>query len=466
MSSNAAEPVEFQALNSSAYIKKRVPKGKQLGAKSGHRKKPTFSKHHPLPKIEATKSGSSSKEATGSHTGHSKRNKKSSSAKDSNQSQPPASTPVVAGIHKEALQATGDPASLGVSNEERANPQLISVMSASTTMSVFSDSTILHSESTLGHKAPAASIAKADPRISAPNDLKSKQQGIVKRTKNFSFDHINAGTNPSVLVDKTKFAGDGLETAHTKIGSNNDSKADREVSFEDDEFNTSSDLFSSNDATKEIKLKDMSKLVQNVEVDFMDLDSPKNDTPIIIQEEDEEEAHTKKAYEEEVYADQHTKPEDASASQPPSPKTVRIQELSTHVHLLQTLNSKLLTKLLVTSLNPELSKLLTNHDFSESIPSELKELPSKVNDLFGELKELKNYVHELEIELLGDLKEIPTKLEKFNSTVSGLTTFAQAIEDVSHKAGEQSVPLEGQADTHPIEGEKNTRKATITQLFQ
>nr|GEW76583.1 putative ribonuclease H-like domain-containing protein [Tanacetum cinerariifolium] len=42
----------------------------------------------------------------------------------------------------------------------------------------------------------------------------------------YSFDHIFAGSNPSVLVDKTKSAKDGLKTAHTESGSNEESKAD------------------------------------------------------------------------------------------------------------------------------------------------------------------------------------------------------------------------------------------------
>nr|GFB34844.1 hypothetical protein [Tanacetum cinerariifolium] len=104
-------------------------------------------------------------------------------------------------------------------------------------MPVFFDSTIIHSESASRHEASVASTAEADLGISAPNDSVSKKQ------------------------DKTKLAEDVLETTHTKTCSKNDSKADKEVSFGDDEFNTSPDLFSSNDATKEIKRKDMSKLV-------------------------------------------------------------------------------------------------------------------------------------------------------------------------------------------------------------
>ncbi|GJS91786.1 hypothetical protein Tco_0774422 [Tanacetum coccineum] len=95
----------------------------------------------------------------------------------------------------------------------------------------------------------------------------------------------------------------------------------------------------------------------------------------------------------------------------------------------------------------------------------------------------------MEIELPGDLKEIPTKLEKFSSTVSSLTTqskiktldaipilfnkltealdrFAQAVQDASQKAGDQGVPSAVQAGTHPAEGEKNTRQVTITHLFK
>ncbi|GJY12502.1 hypothetical protein Tco_0381811 [Tanacetum coccineum] len=119
-------------------------------------------------------------------------------------------------------------------------------------------------------------------------------------------------------------------------------------------------------------------------------------------------------------------------------------------------NVEQLIKLLVKSLTPELSKLLSYHDFSNSLPTELKELPSKFKDITKEIKYLKKYVDKLEVELLGDLKENLTKLEKFSSTVS----------TASHKAGDQSVPSVGQADTYPTKGEKNIRQATITQLFK
>ncbi|GJR92472.1 hypothetical protein Tco_0264646 [Tanacetum coccineum] len=67
----------------------------------------------------------SSKEAAHSPTGHSKK-KKSGTAKDKAPSQPSVSTLVDTELHKEDLQAAGDPTSLRVSSEEGAHPQLSS----------------------------------------------------------------------------------------------------------------------------------------------------------------------------------------------------------------------------------------------------------------------------------------------------------------------------------------------------
>ncbi|GKA23463.1 hypothetical protein Tco_0709425 [Tanacetum coccineum] len=61
------------------------------GAKPGHKKQSTSSKHHFVSSREATKGGSS-KAPTGSKTSHSQKRKESSSAMDSNPSQPSVST--------------------------------------------------------------------------------------------------------------------------------------------------------------------------------------------------------------------------------------------------------------------------------------------------------------------------------------------------------------------------------------
>ncbi|GKC40619.1 hypothetical protein Tco_1053003 [Tanacetum coccineum] len=108
-----------------------------------------------------------------------------------------------------------------------------------------------------------------------------------------------------------------------------------------------------------------------------------------------------------------------------------------------------LTQLLVNSIKPKLSKLISFYDFNRSLPTELKELPSKFNELTRHVKYLKKHVHDLEIKLPGDLKEIPTKLETFTSTAKikildalpsllnkvteALNKFAHVIEFASKK---------------------------------
>ncbi|GJT55661.1 hypothetical protein Tco_0990715 [Tanacetum coccineum] len=89
-----------------------------------------------------------------------------------------------------------------------------------------------------------------------------------------------------------------------------------------------------------------------------------------------------------------------------------------------------LTELLVTSLKPDLSKLLASHDFASCLPTELKELSSKITGLSGEIKELKKHVRDMEIELSGDLKEIPTKLETFTSTISSLSSQVAELKNI------------------------------------
>ncbi|GJZ59886.1 retrovirus-related pol polyprotein from transposon TNT 1-94 [Tanacetum coccineum] len=103
-----------------------------------------------------------------------------------------------------------------------------------------------------------------------------------------------------------------------------------------EKFNTSPDLSSSDNTQKEIKLEDLSSLVQDVGVDIMDLDLPNDDEPIIVQDESDEEVHTEK-----IQPEEPKEAEDASASHPPSPMTIEIQELTNQILLLQAQNSKL-----------------------------------------------------------------------------------------------------------------------------
>ncbi|GKG27769.1 hypothetical protein Tco_0406096, partial [Tanacetum coccineum] len=90
----------------------------------------------------------------------------------------------------------------------------------------------------------------------------------LKEPKNHSFDHIFAGSNPSVLVDKTKSAGDGLKTAHTDSGASKKSEAD--------------------EISKKVKLEDLSDILKDTRSAFFTPDSL-TDEPIIISDESEEE---------------------------------------------------------------------------------------------------------------------------------------------------------------------------------
>ncbi|GJX66204.1 hypothetical protein Tco_0300547 [Tanacetum coccineum] len=221
----------------------------------------------------------------------------------------------------------------------------------------------------------------------------------------------------------------------------------------------------------------------------MELDSLEDDQPFMVLSDEEEEVH----------AEPHAEIEDTSAPTLPSPKSIKIQELSTQFCLLQSQNNKLekekataeakaallsaqpsfpnvqqLIELLVNSLKPKISKLLTDHDFSSSIPTELKELPSKIIDINEAVGEIKKYVEELEVEIPGDLKELPRKLKLsklkvldvlpilLNKVTEALDMFASVIESSSQKAGDIKVPSIGQAGTHPGEQVKDKGKKAIS----
>nr|GFA97689.1 hypothetical protein [Tanacetum cinerariifolium] len=211
--------------------------------------------------------------------------------------------------------------------------------------------------------------------------------------------------------------------------------------------------------------------VSKVQPSFKDLDSLEDDPVIVVDDSDEN------------GEDVNTTTEDTSVLKSSSPRSSQIQELT-----IQRAVGKVLKN--------EFSNIQSAHDFSSSLPTELKDLPSKLNELTGKVKGLKKQVHELEIKLPGDLKEIPTKLDDFTKNVTSLTSqvaelktlqwdlsteflslpaqvasvqaklktldalpslllnvtqalnkFSQVLDSASLKAGDQSVPSAGQADT-------------------
>nr|GEZ39708.1 hypothetical protein [Tanacetum cinerariifolium] len=201
--------------------------GTKPEAKPEHKKHLTSSKQ-PSVYSKEVKKGGSSKASTISKTGHSTKRKVSSSAIDSNPSQPPISTPVDTRIQKEDQQATSGPTSLGVTSEARVNPHL-----------------------SIGNDASTASIAKADIGNFAPS------------------------TNRHVLANQTKSVSEGLETVLTQpiIGKGASSVAKQ---IKEELSNT-------------IKLEDLAKLVLHVSCSFKVLNSPKDDPVIVVDDSDEDE---------------------------------------------------------------------------------------------------------------------------------------------------------------------------------
>nr|GFB98597.1 hypothetical protein [Tanacetum cinerariifolium] len=123
-------------------------------------------------------------------------------------------------------------------------------------------------------------------------------------TKNYSFNHIFTGSNPSVLVDRTKYAGDGLKTARTYSGANKESRAD--------------------DISLKVKLEDLSDILKDTRSTFFTPKSPPN-KPIIVLDESKEEEEV--ARDKDTEATSHDVLKDTLVPPPPSLKSAKIQEL-------------------------------------------------------------------------------------------------------------------------------------------
>nr|GEW29875.1 retrovirus-related Pol polyprotein from transposon TNT 1-94 [Tanacetum cinerariifolium] len=213
-------PVDSKAPKPSSQTKK-VPQGKKPRATTGLGWKRS-SKHISESRTEASKS----------QTIQSKIETQSSSANDKILSHPSPPTLVVCEMHKKTQHADGGPTSLGATSEEGAHPQL--------------------------------SSAKADLGSSTPNDSIPPQQDMDEGTKNTLYDHIFVGSNPNVLVDKSKSARDGLKIVHTESDVSKQLGAD--------------------EISKKIKLDDLADLLKDTRSAFFTPDSPP-DEPINVSDE-------------------------------------------------------------------------------------------------------------------------------------------------------------------------------------
>ncbi|GKA35143.1 hypothetical protein Tco_0721634 [Tanacetum coccineum] len=249
------------------------------------------------------------------------------------------------------------------------------------------------SKSGQSDKETQSSLAK-DKNLTHPSSFTPRVAEMHKEAQQAA-----GGTHPSVLVDKTKFARDGLKTAHPDLGTNEDSRSDENL--------------------KKIKIEDLSNLMQDTRSAFFSTNSLV-DEPIIVSDSKEEENESH----EDTHATSHNEPEDTSVPPPPSPKSVQLQELMAQVHLLQSQKDTL------------------EQQKAKELPTEFLGLPSKISSVQEKLK---------------TLDALPSLLHKVTNT---LNRFATVIENALAKATDKSVPSACQVDASPTKGEKNTNPAT------
>ncbi|GJY47072.1 hypothetical protein Tco_0436135, partial [Tanacetum coccineum] len=159
--------------------------------------------------------------------------------------------------------------------------------------------------------------------------------------------------------------------------------------------------------------------------------------------------------EDEVHTTTNVETDDTSVPKSSSPKSSQIQELTNQ-----------LNELLVKSLKIEFSKILSFYDFNTSLPTELKDLPSKFNELAEEVKGLKKQVHELDIELPGDLKDIPTKLEDITKTVASVQAKLKTLDALPSLLLNVTKALNKFAQLFQKRAEKNAEKENLNNQQQ
>nr|GFA74387.1 hypothetical protein [Tanacetum cinerariifolium] len=166
---------------------------------------------------------------------------------------------------------------------------------------------------------------------------------------------------PHVLADQTQYVSEGLEIIliQPTTGKGASFIAIQVVEEE---------------SSRTIKLEDLAKLVSNAYTSFKDLDSSEDDYVIVVAYGDEDE-------EDEVHVTKNAKIEDTSVPKSSPPRSSQIQKLANQPTFP---NVGQLNKLLVKSLQTKFSKILSARNFSSSLPTELKDLPSKFNKLTKE----------------------------------------------------------------------------------
>nr|GEW77491.1 retrovirus-related Pol polyprotein from transposon TNT 1-94 [Tanacetum cinerariifolium] len=225
-------------------------------------------------------------------------------------------------------------------------------------------------------------------------------------SKDGAHPQLSSGSNPSVLVDKTKSTRDELKTAHTTSCANEESGAD--------------------DILQNVKLEDLAHILKDTRSTFFTLDSL-TDEPIIISDVGKEEENAEN--------DKDTKDTSSQKKELEQAKVKAEAELASKKSKPSYPDINQLTKLLhIKDMEIELSGDL------KEIPSKLETFTSTISNLSSQVVELKNIQWELSTEFLN-LPHLASLVQKKLKTLDSLS----------------NVPLAGKATALPTKGEKNTK---------
>nr|GEV17851.1 hypothetical protein [Tanacetum cinerariifolium] len=396
-----------------SYNAERVPQGTKTGAKPEHKKHSTSLKQSTVSSKEATKGGSS-KAPIASKTSLSKKRK--CLARPWTQTQASLQFLHLWMMHKEDQQATDCPTSLGVTSEERANPQLNSV-------------------------------------------ILPQQHGMNEGTNNTSYDHLFTGMDQHVLADQTKSVGEGLETVLTQpITGKGASSVARKIKEE---------------TSNTIKLEYLAKLVSHVQPSFKDLDSPKDDPVIIVDDIDEDE-------EDEIHAATNNETEDTLVPKFSS-QSSQIQELTNQVLILQSQKHKMeleknkaeakVALLKAQPSNPNVKQL--NELLVASVQAKLKTLDALPCILLNITQDLNKFAQEAEKESIDSDSDNETyvtssmvepsrtkKLKKFDFITEDGRHIHLTEEEINHQK-----KLKEDAKAKAAKQEREVRKAELVDLL-
>ncbi|GKC75305.1 hypothetical protein Tco_1126079, partial [Tanacetum coccineum] len=146
---------------------------------------------------------------------------------------------------------------------------------------------------------------------------------------------------------------------HSESASGNDALAASTTEADPGNSAPSIDLHVLTDQTTSVNL---AKLVSHVKPSFKVLDSPEDDPVIIVADSDEDK-------DDEVHATENVETEDTSVPKSSSPSSTLLSQYGT--------SKRAASKVL----KIEFSNILFAHDFSSSLPTELKDLSSKFDEL-------------------------------------------------------------------------------------